>query len=263
MLEKGFVERLFLEHIINMGLFGFQHYLECLLLKLCWMHTQHPENLKTTSCNLKMGSMTLESVGSHKALIVLTAPARTCPWDPCRWVHVPARLCSQRMCSASNNMQIWKFDISIALRETNSTIEGGIYFLLKMRWKRSRHTLNTCVHARGTVSHLKQVKELNSIQLIVSLMSLCSYSFIHQFYSAAPDVKLLEMNRRDRSLSLRWTCDPLRKALHVSNSILEPCCFLGLASLVHGCWRNSHLGSIGFSWQLYLFIWRSPKHMVK
>lgn len=35
MLEKGFVESLFLEHNINMGLFGFQYYLECLLLKLC------------------------------------------------------------------------------------------------------------------------------------------------------------------------------------------------------------------------------------
>ena len=66
MLEKGFGESLFLEHNINLSLFGFQHYLECLLLKLCWRHTQYPEN-ETTSCNLKMGSMTPEAVGSFTA----------------------------------------------------------------------------------------------------------------------------------------------------------------------------------------------------
>lgn len=82
MLEKGFVESLFLEHNINMGLFGFQHYLECLLLKLGWRHTQHPENLKTTSYNLKVGSMTVETVGSLRALFVHTTPAHTCLWDP-------------------------------------------------------------------------------------------------------------------------------------------------------------------------------------
>lgn len=70
MLEKGFGESLFLEHNINSGLFGFQHYLEYLLLKLCWRHTQYPENLKTTSCNLKMGSMTPETVGRRRALTV-------------------------------------------------------------------------------------------------------------------------------------------------------------------------------------------------
>lgn len=133
MLEKGFVESLFLEHSKNMGLFGFQHYLECLLLKLCWRHTQHSENLKTTSCNLKMGSMTLETVGSHKGLIVHIAPASTCLVGPLQMstCHCSLMLSAHVQCEQPN-MQIWKFDISIAIRKTNSTVEGGIYFLLKM-----------------------------------------------------------------------------------------------------------------------------------
>lgn len=90
------------------------------------------------------------------------------------------------------DLEIWHFHCP-----KGDWLNNRRWYSLKMRWKRSRHTLNTCVHARGTVSHLKQVKELNSTQLIVSFMSLCSYSFIHQFYSAAPDVKLLE-NWRDR-----------------------------------------------------------------
>lgn len=58
-------ESVFLKHNINLVLFGFQHYLKCLLLRLCWRHTEYSENLKTTSRNLKMCSVTPETVGSH------------------------------------------------------------------------------------------------------------------------------------------------------------------------------------------------------
>lgn len=40
------------------------------LLKLCGRHAEYPKSLKTTGGNLKMGSMPLDTVGSHKALIV-------------------------------------------------------------------------------------------------------------------------------------------------------------------------------------------------
>lgn len=79
---------------------------------------------------------------------------------------------------------------------------------------------------------MKQVKELISTQLIVSFMSPHSYSFIHPFYCAAQDIELLEKNRKDRSLSLRWTYDAQRRALDVSDYVLEPCFGLSPASLL-------------------------------
>lgn len=75
MLEKGFVESLFLKHNKYVSLFSFRHYPELVAAEIVLEAYQYPKNLKTTSCNLKMDSMTL---GSHKAFTVhiCTSPYR-------------------------------------------------------------------------------------------------------------------------------------------------------------------------------------------
>lgn len=47
-----------------------------------------------------------------------------------------------------SNMQIWKFDIAIAVRKTNSAVEGGIYFLLKMGKRKAILQIPVCMLER-------------------------------------------------------------------------------------------------------------------
>lgn len=90
--------------------------------------------------------------------------AFTCLRDPCTLVHVPTCLCSGSVYTEATqcpNLKVWHFH---CIRRSNPTVEGGVYFLLKMGWTQRQHTPNMRVLARGTVSYLQQINELNATQ---------------------------------------------------------------------------------------------------
>lgn len=76
-------------------------------------------------------------------------------------------------------------------------------------------------------------------------MSFGAHSFICLVYHIAQDVKVLERNRRDRSLGFRWTGGTQEG----TGVFVAPfwSYFIGLASLVRGFSSDSHLGSTGLS----------------